>query len=389
MTARPASSPQTEALSRLAESEEKYRRLFEYSEDPMWLILDNKFEICNDAAVSVLGYDTQEELASTHPSALSPPYQADGLDSFSKAEQMMAAALEKGYHRFEWTHRRKDGTDFPVEVTLTAIPYEGRTGIYCIWRDISARKDMEAALVEAKARAEEANLAKSKFLALMSHELRTPLNAVIGFSELLAAEALGPLEGKQQEIVGNIHQGGTILLNLVNDLLDFARIESGQFDMELAEIDVIGAVASSATIVADDAARCDVTIHWDQEGSEPRMARGDRLRLVQSIVNLFSNAIKYNRKGGNIWVSVEAGGAFGGMIVRVRDDGCGIKQERLSQIFDAFERGDQASGTIEGTGLGLNVSKRLLEAMGGDIRVESEPGQGSTFELHLAPANGS
>lgn len=369
------------ALSHLAESEEKYRRLFEFSEDPMWLILDNKFEICNDAAVSVLGYESQEELANTHPSALSPPIQPDGIDSFTKAEQMMTAALENGYHRFEWTHRKKDGMDFPVEVTLTSIPYDGGTGIYCVWRDISARKAMEEELVEAKAAAEAASLAKSKFLALMSHELRTPLNAVIGFSELLEAEAIGPLDKKQLEIVGNIHQGGTILLNLVNDLLDFTRVESGEFDTCTEKVNIADAITKSIAIVQDLAERRNITIHWTPEKIKLGPAQGDQLRLVQCIVNLFSNAIKYNQPGGDIWVSVRDEGDQ--CAVAVRDNGCGIKPDKIDRIFEAFERGDQSSGTIEGTGLGLNVCKRLLEAMGGSVSVESEWQKGSTFTIRL------
>lgn len=374
-----------ETLKRLAESEEKYRRLFELSEDPMWLILNNKFEICNEAAVTCLGYASQEELASTHPSALSPPMQPDGIDSFTKAEQMMAAAMEKGYHRFEWAHRRKNGEDFPVEVTLTAIPYEGGHGIYCVWRDISDRKQAEEELKEAKLVADEANLAKSRFLALMSHELRTPLNAVIGFSDMLKMHLLGPLNDKQLDAVDSINKGGTLLLNLVSDLLDFAKLESGEFDMCIEGIDPIEALATAVSFVADEARNRKITIHWDQEANQLSGTRvvADKLRLIQSIVNLLSNAIKYTAEGGNIWLSVAEDTAKGTCTIGVKDDGCGIAEDQFDAIFEAFNRGAQQGSHIEGTGLGLNVAKRLLTAMGGDIHLESAPGIGTTFYLKL------
>ena len=376
-----------EAIARLAESEEKYRRLFELSEDPMWLILNKKFEICNDAAVSVLGYSSQEELASTHPSELSPPVQFDGVDSFTKAEQMMAAAVDKGYHRFEWVHRKKSGEDFPVEVTLTAIPYEGTIGIYCVWRDISLRKKIETDLVAATAAAEDANRAKSRFLALMSHELRTPLNAVIGYADLLGTEALGSLQEKQKEIVSSIHHGGTLLLNLVNDLLDFGKLESGKFEIDCSEIDAIQSIETSISMLQSECEKRDVTIHWAAQEAGSFMCVGDRLRLEQSIVNVLSNATKYNRPGGNIWVTLEHAADSNRVVISVRDDGCGIHEKDFEAIFRAFERGPQSDGNIEGTGLGLNVTKRLMEAMNGSCYFESTWGKGTTFHLALPAAD--
>lgn len=352
----------------------------------MWLILSNKFEICNDAAVNVLGYTTQEELTSTHPSALSPPLQADGADSFVKAEQMMRTALDKGYHRFEWTHRKKSGEDFPVEVTLTAIPYEGEIGIYCVWRDVSARKKIEDKLIYASDVAEEANMAKSKFLALMSHELRTPLNAVIGFSELLALQALGPLNEKQTSIVTNIHRGGTLLLNLVNDLLDFAKIESGQFDIDIQTVDPCEIVETAISIVQRDVRFNDINLHWSAETKSLRPIKADKFRAVQSMVNLLSNAIKYNESGGNLWVELLEMEKDGFLTISVEDDGCGIKSEDFENIFIAFNRGNQKHSHIEGTGLGLNVTKRLIEAMKGRVRLESTWGVGSTFLVDLPKA---
>jgi len=353
----------------------------------MWLILRNKFEICNDAAVRVLGYDTQQELANTHPSALSPPMQACGTDSFTKAEEMMQIATTNGYHRFEWLHRKKNGEDFPVEVTLTAIPYGDEVGIYCVWRDISERKKVENELKEAKAAAEEANHTKSKFLALMSHELRTPLNAVIGFSELLSLQSTGPLVQKQQEIVSNIHRGGSILLNLVNDLLDFAKLESDQIVLDLQRIDLFDAVNTALSIIEKDGKDRHITVHADYDTNMPIWVYADKLRLIQSIVNICTNAVKYNHSGGNIWLEVALSSDQSTCCLSVRDDGFGIKPDQLQCIFEAFNRGNQQKSDIEGTGLGLNVTKRLIEAMRGTVHCSSKWGEGSTFSLELLTQN--
>jgi len=245
--------------------------------------------------------------------------------------------------------------------------------------------------VEAKAVADEANLAKSRFLAMMSHELRTPLNAVIGFSEFLSLEALGPLNEKQKIAVSNIHKGGTLLLNLVSDLLDFAKVESGEFDICIENISLAEVVDTAITFVEDQAKARLISIHWTgqiqtADGAAlpgKAQATGDKLRLVQSVVNLLSNAIKYNDVGGDIWVTLKDNQASGHWIISVRDNGCGIKPEQLESIFEAFNRGYQKSSHIEGTGLGLNVAKRLLAAMGGEIQVESVVGEGATFHLHL------
>jgi len=372
------------AYARIAESEEKYRRLFEFSEDPMWLISGNKFEICNDAAVRILGYDTQEELASIHPSALSPPIQECGTDSFTKAEEMMAKATLNGYHRFEWLHRKKNGENFPVEVTLTAIPYGGDTAIYCVWRDISERRLAEKDLHEAKASAEAANRTKSKFLALMSHELRTPLNAVIGFSEFLSLQSTGPLLKKQQEIVSNIHRGGSILLNLVDDLLDFAKLENDQIEIDLQRVDVVDALNTAFSIIQNGAENKQVTIHREYTPNIPIWVCTDKLRLIQSVVNMLSNAVKYNETGGNVWLKATLNEEGTSCSISVRDDGFGIKPDQLHCIFEAFNRGNQRYSSIEGTGLGLNVTKRLVAAMGGSINCESTWGEGSSFHIELS-----
>jgi PAS domain S-box-containing protein len=364
------------------ENSEKYRLLFEASDDPMWLIVDQKFENCNDAAVRVLGYSSEKELQSTHPSQLSPEFQPDGQSSFSKAEKLMKKALKKGYHRFEWVHTRKNGKDFPVEVTLTKIPFEGKDAIFCVWRDITERKNLESDLKNAIEVAEQANNAKSNFLSMMSHELRTPLNAVLGFSEMLKTEISGPLNEKQMGIASAIYEGGELLLHLVDDLLNMTRIEQGELKLKIKKNNVANIQINAANIVNSLADSSEITIHITPVEPKQSYVFADKVRTEQIIVNLLANAIKYNRKDGNVWLSVEL---HNEQYIRfiIKDDGFGIQKKYAGTVFEPFNRGDKTSSGIEGTGLGLPICKRLAEAMNGSCDFNSTYPDGSTFWLDL------
>lgn len=363
------------------ENAEKYRLLFEASDDPMWLIVDQKFENCNGAAVRVLGYSSEKELQSTHPSQLSPEFQLDGEPSFSKAELMMKTALKKGYHRFDWIHTRKNGEDFPVEVTLTKIPFEGKDAIFCVWRDITERKKLEADLKNAIEVAEQANRAKSNFLSMMSHELRTPLNAVLGFSEMLKTEISGPLNEKQKGITGAIYEGGELLLHLVDDLLNMARIEQGELTLNIRKNSIANIQKNAANIVSSLADDSDITVHIAPLKPEHNQVFADRVRTEQIIVNLLTNAIKYNRQGGNVWLSVEQQSDHIRFIIK--DDGLGIQKKYTEDIFEPFNRGDKEASGIEGTGLGLPICRRLAIVMNGSCDFKSTYRKGSTFWLDL------
>ena len=214
----------------LAESERRYRNLFALSPDPMWLIVDGEFVMANRAAAECLGYQGEMELVATHPSKLSPPVQPDGQTSFEKANLMMDTAMQKGTHRFEWVHTRKNGENFPVEVTLVRMPHGGRDALFCIWRDITDRKQSEVELRSTREAALAAAREKSDFLATMSHEIRTPLNAVIGLSEMLANLTLSD---EANRYTRNIHDAGRSLLTLINDILDFSKIEAGELSLHV------------------------------------------------------------------------------------------------------------------------------------------------------------
>ncbi|MFP5384412.1 MAG: ATP-binding protein [Gammaproteobacteria bacterium] len=375
-----------------------FRQLFELSPDPAWIIVGNRFVACNDAAIHTLGYTSREDFLNVHPSKLSPPRQPDGMDSFVKAEQMMAEAVDKGIHRFEWVHSRADGSTFFAEVTLSSVTIAGQPALYCVWRDVTARKDAERELerhrqhleklvqertkelLDAKEIAERANAAKSEFLSSMSHELRTPLNAIIGFAEILEYDN-NKLGTDHQDFVKEILTAGHHLLDLINDVLDLARIESGRVDLSMESVDLAGLGEECRHLIQPIANKAGLRLIV--EIAPDVVVFADRVRLKQALLNLLSNAIKYNRPDGKVRLTV-ASGATGRWRISVTDTGPGIAPERIQELFQAFNRLGAEAGVIEGTGIGLNITRRLVEMMGGKMGVDSTPGIGSTFWLELA-----
>ena len=235
-----------------------------------------------------------------------------------------------------------------------------------------------AHLSVAKAAADEANRAKSAFLSSMSHELRTPLNAILGFAQLLASQ--GPLpKDKQQEFVGFIIKAGNHLLVLINEILDLAKIESGTLALSLEPVALAEVMHECEKMVVPIAAGRGITLAFSVDGDLHVVA--DRTRLRQVLLNLLSNAIKYNREKGR--VSVEAALQEGRVRIAVEDTGLGLSPEQIEQIFQPFNRLGQESGPEEGTGIGLVVTKRLVEMMNGEIGLSSQPGVGSVFWLAL------
>jgi len=254
--------------------------------------------------------------------------------------------------------------------------------------------DQSRQLLESKVAAEQASRAKSEFLASMSHELRTPLNAVIGFSQLLANQTYGNLNERQLEYLSSILAGGRHLRALVNDVLDLAKVDSGHLTLDLTRVSVADEIPEVVGVVQALAQQKNITVTVEVKEPLPAVS-ADRMRLQQVIYNLLSNAIKFTDAGGHVTVAVDtlfAGGSNGpcSLRIRVADTGIGIKAEDQERIFDKFERGDSASAREqEGTGLGLALTRKLVELHGGSISVESEgvKGRGSLFTvlLPLAP----
>ncbi|MDR7427080.1 MAG: PAS domain S-box protein [Armatimonadota bacterium] len=244
--------------------------------------------------------------------------------------------------------------------------------------DVTERKRAEEALLEARAEAERANLAKSDFLSRMSHELRTPLHAILGFAQLLEME---PLRPEQEESVRQILRAGHHLLELISEVLDIARIEAGRVAISLEPVQVGGLIREVLDLMAPVAADRRIRVRGEAAAS-PAYVRADRQRLRQVLLNLLSNAVKYNRPAGTVEVTLHTASPHR-LRFLVSDTGPGIPPEWQQRLFQPFERLHADQTGVEGAGLGLALSKRLVEAMGGQIGVESTPGAGSTFWVEL------
>ncbi len=355
----------------------------------------------NAATESIFGY-TREELMGKRVELLVP-----------QAFRGNHVAQRTGY----WNHpisrpmgrgvtlyaARKDGSQFPVEISLSPVHSDQGSRVAAIIRDVTERKRIEEEIrsmeerfnreltaknVELERRnheVERADQLKSEFLASMSHELRTPLHTVIGFSELLAEETQGPLNEKQRRFVGHILRDSQHLLELINDILDLNRIESGK--VELRPEIFMASDALEEVIASVRPAALAKTIQIETTVSEQHILYADRMRFKEVLFNLTSNALKFTPSGGRITAGICGSTQVGFCCFTVEDTGVGLPAEQLEAIFDKFYQvGSTTKGVREGAGLGLAITKHIVELHGGRIWVESEPGKGSRFSFTLPKA---
>jgi signal transduction histidine kinase/AmiR/NasT family two-component response regulator len=297
---------------------------------------------------------------------------------------------------FELTQIRKDGTRIAVAVSLTALrDDEGAIiGYLMIGTDNTSRKQVEAEqdqlaralhlsnseLKRAKLAAEKANLAKSDFLSSMSHELRSPLNAILGFAQLIDS-GTPPPTSSQKESVDQILQAGWYLLDLINEILDLALIESGRLSLSPEPMSLAEVLGDCQAMIEPQAQKSGIRLFFPKIATAYHV-KADRTRVKQIIINLLSNAIKYNRPGGSVEIRCEPGDAQR-LRISFHDTGEGLSAAELAQLFEPFNRLGRESGPEEGTGIGLVVSKRLVELMGGAIGAQSTVGVGSVFWIEL------
>jgi PAS domain S-box-containing protein len=341
--------------------------------------LNGRILDCSTNYCTMLGYTREElvELSVPDIEAVEKP-----ADVIARIDKIMT----QGMDQFDTCHRRKDGSVIDVEVKIVLTEIDGDRFLYAFAHDISGRKAAETALIHARDAAERANRAKSEFLSRMSHELRTPLNAIIGFAQLLEAQDKTTLSTEQAENVGEILMAGRHLLGQVNEVLDLARIESGRLELHpaptmLASL-VRGCVAQMQPLARERQVAIDVRL------DEQAVVMADANRLKQVLLNLLSNAIKYNEQHGSICLTTSRDDEDWRVVVA--DSGRGIALERMPRLFRPFERLESSYDGIEGTGIGLALTKLLVDAMGGEIGVESELGAGSRFWFTLpatAPAD--
>ena len=286
---------------------------------------------------------------------------------------------------------RRDGSEFPVELNLSAVRTDQGTKVLAVVTDITERHRLRVEL-EARAlelenerdRAEAANRAKSDFVANMSHEIRTPMNAVLGMAYLLGTTSLTP---QQRKYLAMVRVSGQSLMGILNDVLDFSKIEARKLDIVPIDFDLDETMNTLATTMTMNAGEKELELAISVDPDVPRQLRGDALRLQQILVNLAGNAIKFTEQGEVVVkVSVDARDAASALLrFEVRDTGIGILPEQQAQLFSAFSQGDESiTRRFGGTGLGLTITKRLIELMGGQIALASAPGRGSSFWFSLS-----
>jgi PAS domain S-box-containing protein len=294
------------------------------------------------------------------------------------------SALALGEWRHEFRMIANDGE--PRWLLGSATPQRESDGTI-VWNgtvtDISERHELEQARQDA-AVAALASRTKTEFLSRMSHELRTPLNAVLGFTQLMEIDVAEPPSDNQKRRLKLIREAGAHLLQMIGELLDLTRIESGSLALQLGAVGLRSAAEDALAMLRDSAAQAQLTLTLLPGGADAT-ARADPTRLRQVLLNLLSNAIKYNRPGGSVTLHVHPGG---GTVVRfsVRDTGIGIAEADLPRLFEPFHRGPRAGGPVEGTGIGLSITQALVSLMDGRIDVHSTVGAGSTFTVTLPAA---
>jgi signal transduction histidine kinase/ActR/RegA family two-component response regulator len=353
-------------------------------------------QLFNVGAERMLGYRADEVVNKISPSDIHDPQEVMARAQALTLE--LGTVIAPGFEalafkasreiedKYELTYVRKDGSRFPAIVSITALRDDagGIIGYLLIGTDNSVRDRVERALKEAMAAAEKANRAKSDFLSSMSHELRTPLNAILGFAQLLESGAPAPTT-TQRRSIDQIIKAGWYLLELINEILDLALIESGKLTMSREPVSLAEVMLECRAMIEPQASQRGIGMTFPQFDA-PRFVNADRTRVKQVLINLLFNAIKYNRVNGTVVVE-------GTLVpphwfrIRVKDTGAGLSAEQLAQLFQPFNRLGQEGGTEEGTGIGLVVTKRLVEAMGGRIGADSVLGEGSVFWIEFELAN--
>lgn len=389
--------PQAHAARQESSLESRYSKLLEAAPDAILEVNpEGQIMLLNEAAERMFGYN-RGELLGLNVESLVPASMRGGHAQHraSYASRPKTRPMGTG---LELQGQRKDGSLFPVEISLSPNWIEGSLHVIASVRDITERKAVENRLralrehytaeltvkneqLEARnLEVERANKLKTEFLASMSHELRTPLHTIIGFSELLTEQMEGPLTEKQQRFVAHILEDARHLLALINEVLDISKIESGRLELKCESFDFSQCVEEVLAGIRHQAAARNIVL--ENKNAFRQSLYADRLRVKEILYNLLSNAVKFTPEGGSVWV--EAIAENDTLHISVCDTGIGIPEKEHPSIFEKFYQvGDTTGGVREGTGLGLAITKHLIELHGGSVSVKSSPGEGSRFTLTL------
>ncbi len=350
-------------------------------------------QLFNVGAERMLGYLAAEVVNKISPSDIHDPQEV--MARAQALSQELGTTISPGFgalafkasrgieDSYELTYICKDGSRFPAIVSITALrdDHDDIIGYLLIGTDNSVRKRVELELHHAMAEAEKANLAKSDFLSSMSHELRTPLSAILGFAQLIDSGSPLPTP-TQKRSLDQILKAGWYLLELINQVLDLAHIESGKLSLSPEPMSLVEVMRECQAMIEPQAHNRGIKVVFSPF-EIPYFVKADRTRVKQVFINLLSNAVKYNRLGGSVVVSYNAS-TPGRIRICVEDTGEGLAPDKLEQLFQPFNRLGQEHKSQEGTGIGLVTTKRLVELMGGVIGVESSVGKGSVFWVELA-----
>jgi two-component system sensor histidine kinase/response regulator len=380
------------------EAETRFSAVLEHAPSG-YLFFDRRRGVthCNPATVRMFGAADAGQLRGRVPwfPGMSPPVQADGRPSRERALELMRRhfGTHERVQSFEWRFQRADGSAFDADVNVIALDgglptepasghaWEGEPEFCAVLTDISARKATEQAMQEARAAAEAASRTKTSFLANMSHELRTPMNAIIGMTHLALEDGLPP---RQRGYVEKAHGAARNLLQILDDILDVSKVEAGHLALERIEFTLDAVVAQMADVLGLKAEEKGLALLFRAAPGLPERLVGDPTRLRQVMVNLGSNAIKFTDQG-EVTLGIEPVAQDDREVelhVWVRDTGIGLDAEQQSRIFQPFMQADNSTTRrFGGTGLGLTISRQLVERMGGRLWVDSAPGRGSTFHF--------
>jgi len=376
----------------LKKSEAQYRDFIAYSPDAIMTIgaPSSNFISGNPATLKMFGTNSEAEFLSYNPGDLSSERQPDGKLSSEKVPEMFAIVVRNGSHFFEWTHRRINGEEFPAEVLLTKVERDDKIVIQAVVRDITERKlaakqlqQKNEELVTAYAylnRASQQQIeTKDQILSHVSHELRTPLNAANQFVTILQDGLAGEMNAQQQEYMAIIFRNLKQLQNMIGDILDVTRVQSGKLTNDPQRIQAEELILELFRTLRAVTLDKEITLALDETtAAQPIYA--DPARLRQVITNLLDNAIKFTPAKGKITMRVEAWKKDANFVcISIKDTGCGIPAPAVLKIFDRLYQTKGASGTSKGLGLGLFICRELVTRMGGEIWVESEVSKGSTF----------
>ena len=357
----------------LSSSMKNYRELIDGMNETIWVIdFNGQLLDVNRTAINILGYSKEELLEIGLP----------GIDSSLSKEAIAGLAgsmPEDELQIFETSHRTKDGIIIPVEVYSSLVTYQGKKAILSIARDITQRKQIIQDLVYAKEKAEESDRLKTAFLANVSHEIRTPMNGILGFLELLKRPNL--TEDKKEKFIEVVNQSGERLLETINKIVEVSKIESGQVDISFVEVDIGEIMTYQYDFFKEQATGRGLDFKLNMDTVSELKIMSDRFKLDGILTNLINNAIKFTRQG---YVEFGAFIEKGDLVFYVKDTGMGIQENKQDAIFERFVQADLSlTRPYEGSGLGLSIVKAYVEIIGGSVRVESKPGEGSIFYVAI------